>query len=37
MKTSLSVAKAVDFYLETRRSLGFALVTEGRLLRSLAA
>jgi integrase len=36
VKPSLSIAKAVDFYLETRRSLGFALVGEGRLLRSLA-
>lgn len=36
MKPPRSIAQAVDFYLETRRSLGFSLVEEGRLLRSLA-
>lgn len=36
MKSTFSITKAIDFYLETRRSLGFTLNTEGRLLRSLA-
>ena len=37
MKTSsLSLAKAIDFYLSTRRSLGFALKPNEQLLRSLA-
>jgi integrase len=37
MKTaSLSLAQAIDFYLSTRRSLGFALKPNEQLLRSLA-
>jgi integrase len=36
MKTALSLAQAIDFYLSTRRSLGFALKPDEALLRSLA-
>ena len=35
LRTSLSLTKAIDFYLSTRRSLGFALKSNERLLRSL--
>ena len=35
MKT-LSLTKAIDFYLSTRRSLGFALKSNEKILRSLA-
>jgi hypothetical protein len=37
MKSSLSLPQAVDFYLRSRRRLGFALKTEERLLRSVVA
>jgi integrase len=36
MKTPLSLTKAIDFYLSTRRSLGFALKANEKILRSLA-
>jgi len=36
MKTSLSLNKAIDFYLNTRRALGFSLKNNEDLLRSLA-
>jgi integrase len=36
MKTALSLTRAIDFYLSTRRSLGFALKPNEQLLRSLA-
>jgi integrase len=37
MKSSLSLPQAVDFYLRSRRRLGFALKTEESLLRSVVA
>ncbi len=36
MKNALSLTRAIDFYLSTRRSLGFALKPNEQLLRSLA-
>ena len=36
MKTALSLSRAIDFYLSTRRSLGYRLKTDETLLRSLA-
>ena len=36
MKTAPSLTEAIDFYLGTRRALGFALVPNEHLLRSLA-
>jgi integrase len=37
MKRSLSLRRAVDFYLRSRRQLGFDLKTDEKLLRSLLA
>jgi len=37
MKRSLSLSRAVDFYLRSRRRLGFGLKTDEKLLRSLVA
>jgi integrase len=37
MKSSLSLSRAVDFYLRSRRRLGFGLKTDEKLLRTLAA
>lgn len=36
MKSALSLTQAIDFYLSTRRSLGFALKPDEQILRSLA-
>jgi integrase len=37
MKASLTLGAAIDFYLRTRRSLGFALKPDEQILRSLQA
>ncbi len=36
MKTSFALSEAIDFYLRTRRSLGYRLKNDELLLRSLA-
>jgi len=36
MKASLSLTEAIDFYLQSRRPLGFASKSEESILRSLA-
>lgn len=35
MKTSLSLSQAIDFYLSTRRSLGYGMKTDATILKSL--